>query len=95
MKTCGGSNDDVVVGQSLREFGLQKRLFRYSCSYLIHSASFDALPQPIISSVVRRMKDVLLHRDSREKYGHISLPIGADTLQILRETKAVFSEGDD
>ena len=34
-------------GRSLRDFDLQTRLFRYPLSYMIYSAAFDALPDPI------------------------------------------------
>ncbi|MSU34294.1 MAG: hypothetical protein EXS36_04140 [Pedosphaera sp.] len=37
-----GSRDSK--GRSLRDFDLKKRLFRYPCSFLIHSEAFDALP---------------------------------------------------
>lgn len=33
-------------GRSLRDFDLERRLFKYPCSYLIYSDSFEALPQP-------------------------------------------------
>ena len=34
-------------GRSLRDFDLQKRLFRYPLSYMIYSAQFDALPEQV------------------------------------------------
>jgi hypothetical protein len=33
-------------GRSLRDFDLQRRIFKYPCSYLIYSEAFDAIPQP-------------------------------------------------
>ena len=34
-------------GRSLRDFDLQKRLFRYPLSYLIYSAAFDGMPDVV------------------------------------------------
>ena len=33
------------LGRSLRQFDLQRRLFKHPCSYLIYSAAFDELPE--------------------------------------------------
>ncbi len=33
-------------GRSLRDFDLRTRIFRYPCSYLIYTESFDSLPEP-------------------------------------------------
>jgi hypothetical protein len=43
----------------LREFDLQRRLFRYRCSYMVYSPAFDALPAQLREAVYRRMWDVL------------------------------------
>ncbi len=40
-------------GRSLRDFDLSTRTFRYSCSYLIYTEAFDAIPEPAKSYVYR------------------------------------------
>ena len=41
-------------GRSLRQLDLQNRLFKYPCSYLIYTDSFDALPSAVRDRVLRR-----------------------------------------
>lgn len=62
----------------LREFDLERRLFRYRCSYMIESPAFDALPAPMREAVYRRMWQVMggFPRDERTAI-----------VRILRETK--------
>jgi hypothetical protein len=40
---------------SLRHVDLKKRLFKYPCSYLIHSPSFDAPPDEMRAYVWQRL----------------------------------------
>ena len=35
---------ETAKGGSLRDLDLQRRLFRYPCSYMIYSEAFEALP---------------------------------------------------
>jgi len=65
-------------GRSLRDFDLQRRLFRYPVSYMIYSPAFDALPDRIRSRVYKGI-EASLEPSSR-----------AIVLEILRETKSDF-----
>ena len=40
---------------ALREFDLKQRLFKYPCSYLIYTESFDALPPSVKERIYRRL----------------------------------------
>ncbi len=53
-------------GRSLRDFDLQRRLFRYPLSYMIYSEAFDALPAQVRERVYRRLYDVLTGRPKRQ-----------------------------
>ncbi|BDS06346.1 hypothetical protein NT6N_13860 [Oceaniferula spumae] len=44
---------------SLRDLRLQKRMFKYRCSYMIHSASFKMLPEPVKSETLRQLHAIL------------------------------------
>ncbi|MFO0928703.1 MAG: hypothetical protein U0736_17055 [Gemmataceae bacterium] len=57
-----GPRDDK--GRSLRDLDLEKRLFRYPCSYLIYSPSFDALPTAMREYVLQRLYNVLTGKDT-------------------------------
>jgi hypothetical protein len=74
-------------GRSLRQFDLQTRMFRYPCSYLIYSESFDALPAELRDGVYDRLGEVLRGDNSSEKYAHLSNEDRQAIVEILRETK--------
>jgi hypothetical protein len=74
-------------GRSLRDFDLERRLFRYPCSYLIYSAAFDALPAPAKTYVYHRLYEVLTGRDTSSEFAHLSGEDRRAILKILRETK--------
>ena len=46
-------------GNSLREFDLRTRLFKYRCSYMVHSAAFEGLPPPLKERIILRLKIAL------------------------------------
>ena len=74
-------------GRSLREFDLERRLFKYPCSYLIYSRSFDAIPAEARGIVFRRMWEVLSGVDRSREFAHLSDEDRTAILEILRETK--------
>ncbi len=55
------------AGHSLRDLRLEKRLFKYRCSYMIFSESFDQLPAAIKTRVLMKLHHLLTgkERDSR------------------------------
>jgi hypothetical protein len=74
-------------GRSLRDFDLERRLFKYPCSYLIYSAAFDALPAPVKEYVLRRLWDVLGGRDAGKEFAHLSAADRQAIREILVATK--------
>lgn len=74
-------------GRSLRDLDLEKRLFKYPCSYLIYSPVFDALPDAAKDYVLRRIHDVLTGRDWTGEYDHLSAEDRQAILEILCATK--------
>jgi hypothetical protein len=74
-------------GRSLRQLDLDHRLMRYPCSYMIFTAAFDALPQPALDAVFRRLWDVLSGVDHRPEYARLSLADRRAVVEILRDTK--------
>lgn len=75
------------AGRSLRDLDLKTRLFKYPCSYLIYSHSFDALPAEVRDLVWRRLFDILTGKDPSEKFAHLSPEDRSAILAILRDTK--------
>jgi hypothetical protein len=74
-------------GRSLRQFDLQKRIFRYPCSYLIYSETFDALPEPAKGYVLHRLFEVLSGEDQGADFQALSAADRRAILEILVETK--------
>ncbi len=76
-------------GRSLRQFDLQTRLFRYPCSFLIYSASFDRLPDELRLRFWTRMDAVLSADDPGPRFAHLS----AATRRAIREILAATKQG--
>lgn len=79
-------------GRSLRQFDLKTRLFRYPCSYLVYSKSFDAMPGPVLDVVLRKLFDVLTGREQSAAYAHLSPTDRQAILEILCDTKPNLPE---
>jgi hypothetical protein len=74
-------------GRSLRDLDLQTRLFKYPCSYLIYSPSFDALPADVRDYVLQRLWTILQGQDTSPEFAHLT-PAGREAIrQILMATK--------
>ncbi|HEY4263137.1 MAG TPA: hypothetical protein VGM98_23445, partial [Schlesneria sp.] len=74
-------------GRSLRDFDLQRRLFKYPCSYLIYSHSFDELPAEARSLVYRRLWEVLSGTDQTKAFAHLTEADRQAIREILIATK--------
>jgi hypothetical protein len=79
-------------GRSLREFDLARRLFKYPCSYLIYSPSFEALPSESKEYVFRRMDEVLGGVDATNKFGHLTASDRRAIREILEATLPAWRE---
>lgn len=73
------------LGRSLRELDLKNRLFKYPCSYLIHSDAFSQLPSTARNRLYRRLWTILINKDPH--YAEISREDRKAVLDILRDTK--------
>ncbi|QDT25378.1 hypothetical protein Enr10x_06730 [Gimesia panareensis] len=74
-------------GRSLRDFDLERRLFKYPCSYLIYSDSFEALPKPVLEVVYRQLWEVLTGKNQSKEFAHLSAEDRRAILEILIETR--------
>ncbi len=74
-------------GKSLKDFQLLTRLFKYRCSYLIYSRSWDAFPAQFREVLYRRLFTILTAAEPVKGYEHLSAGERRDILEILRETK--------
>ena len=79
-------------GRSLRDLDLNTRLFRYPCSYLIYSDSFDALPEPAKGYVYRRLLEILSGQDQSPDFAKLSAADRQAILEIVLATKPGLPE---
>ena len=79
-------------GRSLRDFDLERRMFRYPCSYLIYSRSFDELPGEAKALVLERLWEVLSGKDKSPEFSHLSADDRTAIFEIIRETKPGLPE---
>jgi hypothetical protein len=73
-------------GRSLRDFDLNRRIFRYPCSYLVYSPSFQALPEMARQYVFKRLWSVLSGQDQTKPFSHLTSDDRQAILEILRDT---------
>lgn len=79
------------AGRSLRQLDLTRRLFRYPCSYLIYSDSFNALPAAVRDYVYQRLSAVLNGDDAGGAFAHLSKHDRVAIREILLETHPHFA----
>jgi len=80
-------------GRSLRDLDLRTRLLRYPCSYMIDSATFDALPDGVRNMIYGRLKNVLSGADRNQRYARLTATDRQAILEILRDTKSNLPAG--
>jgi hypothetical protein len=74
-------------GRSLRDFDLQKRLFRYPLSYMIYTPAFEAIPGLARDRIYQRLYDVLTGKDQSKKLDRLSAEDRRAIVEIVRDTK--------
>jgi hypothetical protein len=86
-KEFGSQGPKDRQGRSLRDLELRGRLFRYPCSYLVYSESFDSLPKPALDIVYQKLWQILTGQIQEKPYSSLSAADRKAILEILRETK--------
>jgi hypothetical protein len=74
-------------GRCLRELDLKTRLFKYPCSYMIYSESFEGLPKLAKEYIYQRLWEILTGQDQSRPYARLSVEDRAAVREILKETK--------
>jgi hypothetical protein len=74
-------------GRSLRQLDLDRRLFRYPCSYMIYAPAFDALMPEAKSAIYERLWAILSGAERDRKYERLPVADRRAIIEILRDTK--------
>jgi len=72
--------------RSLRDLDLTRRLFKYPCSYLVYSQSFQQLPVEAKDYVFRRFSEILDGADLSPEFRHLTAEDRTAIREILAET---------
>lgn len=73
-------------GCSLKDFQLLHRLFKYRCSYMVYSLTFQHLAAPLKQTVLNRLWTVLEGQDTTGHYDYLSETERGHIRRILAET---------
>jgi hypothetical protein len=74
-------------GRSLRQLDLERRLFRYPCSYMIYAPAFDALMPEAKAAIYQRLWAILSGGERDRRYERLSVADRRAIIEILRDTK--------
>lgn len=77
---------------SLRDLRLQKRLFKYRCSFMINSASFKMLPVLIKTETLRQLHGILVKAATPEGLPKLSGREKERIHQILMHTHPDYQQ---
>jgi hypothetical protein len=74
-------------GRSLRDLDCKSRLFKFPCSFLIYSPSFDAIADPIKEVILQKLHDILTGKNDDPQFARLTPGDRKAILEILLETK--------
>ncbi|HLX65096.1 MAG TPA: hypothetical protein VKX17_27755 [Planctomycetota bacterium] len=72
--------------RSLHDFDLKKRLFKYPCSFLIYSESFNALPPIVLDYVKNRLTEIFNGKEGGSDYARLTPDDRDNIREILAAT---------
>ncbi|GAA5124361.1 hypothetical protein JIN84_12570 [Luteolibacter yonseiensis] len=75
----------TAAGDSLADFQLNTRLFKYHCSYMVYSEAFRSLPDAVKTRVISRLQKVFLSTTANT-HPEIKIPERQRIARILDET---------
>lgn len=73
-------------GRSLKDFQLLNRLFKYRCSYMIHSRTFTQMQPHLKQAVLTRLEAILKGEDTSGRYDYLGESERKHIRTILAET---------
>ncbi|MGY8770610.1 MAG: hypothetical protein ACKVH8_19525 [Pirellulales bacterium] len=86
--TAKGPHDNQ--NRTLRDFDLTTRMFKYPCSYLIYSDSFDSLSKELKKRIYSRLNEILTNQDTTQPFQHLSIKDRKAIREILLDTKPEY-----
>ncbi|MCX6857780.1 MAG: hypothetical protein NTV80_23085 [Verrucomicrobia bacterium] len=78
-------------GRCLKDLQLLTRLFKYRCSYMVHSLTFKNLTPTLKKTVLARMQQILKGTDKTGQFDYLSASERAHISVILQETGVLLN----
>jgi hypothetical protein len=78
------------TGRSLRDFDLKTRLFKYPCSYMLYSSSFQQLPPAAKNAIYDRLIATLSDEGTATRDPRLTTDQRHAILEILGDTQPAF-----
>lgn len=76
----------VSAGPSLKDFDLKTRIFKYRCSYMLYTDSWQKLPAALRERVYFKMGEGLREQNPNPAYAHLPVEEKLAIRAILKET---------
>ncbi|HEY1081440.1 MAG TPA: hypothetical protein VGE29_04215, partial [Prosthecobacter sp.] len=76
----------VSAGPSLKDFDLKTRIFKYRCSYMLYTDSWQKLPAALRERVYFKMGEGLREQNPNPAYAHLPAEEKRAIRAILKET---------
>jgi hypothetical protein len=73
-------------GRSLKDFQLLRRIFKYRCSYMVYSSTFQHLTAPLKQTVLTHIWAILEGKDTSGEYAYLGETERGHIRRILAET---------
>ncbi|HRJ08638.1 MAG TPA: hypothetical protein PK490_06370 [Prosthecobacter sp.] len=77
---------EAAGGRSLKDFDLKTRIFKYRCSYMLHTESWLRLPVVLKDRVYFKMAEGLREQNANPVYSHLAADEKLAIRAILKET---------
>ena len=87
IRSVSGFAEEYSKSGPLKALDLEKRLYKIRCSPLIYSPAFDALPQPALDQIYKRLHEVLTGKDQSKEFASLTAADRSAILVKLRSTK--------
>ncbi|MGB4709995.1 MAG: hypothetical protein WBH50_23355 [Fuerstiella sp.] len=75
------------TGRSLKDLDMNRRMFKYPCSYLIYSDAFDGLPQQTQDEFWKQLWAVLSNDNQAQEFAHLAASDRLAIAEIIQQTK--------
>ncbi len=82
-------------GRSLADFQLNDRIFKYRCSYMVYSKTFECLPERVKSAIIRQLHHVCESDPAPGNHPKIKSSERRKIAGILAETLPAWSKSSD